>query len=165
VDVAARIPGSEAAVTGHDVVVACGVYGGAFVVAAISSVIPFVSIDVFLVGIALAASSCFGPLVVVCAAAGQVVGKLPIYYATRGAAGLPGPQRARVDRLRAWLARWQRAPRAVLAASAVFGLPPFALAATAAGALGIRVREFCAVVFAGRALHFAIVLAIATAVR
>jgi membrane protein YqaA with SNARE-associated domain len=53
----------------------------------------------------------------------------------------------------------------VLATSAVLGLPPFSIMATAAGVLAIRVRAFCAIVLAGRALRFALVLAITAAYR
>jgi membrane protein YqaA with SNARE-associated domain len=37
--------------------------------------------------------------------------------------------------------------------------------ATAAGALAIRLRAFCAIVLAGRATRFAIIVAIAAAAR
>jgi len=151
--------------TAHSIVAALGIYAGAFVVGAISSVVPLVSIDVFLVGITLATGMTGAvpiALIVILAAAGQLAGKLPIYFATRGVVALPGPHRARIDRLRARLARWQRAPHLVLATSAVVGLPPFSFVATAAGALAIRVQPFCLVVFAGRALRFALVI-VATA--
>ena len=151
--------------TAHAILVALGSYGGAFVVAAISSVMPLVSIDAFLVGLVLATSGLAAPAIVACAAAGQLAGKLPIYYATRGALAIPGRHRARVERLRARIARWERAPLAVLATSAVLGLPPFSIVATAAGALAIRTRDFCIVVLAGRATRFAIVVAIAASVH
>ena len=148
--------------TAHSIVAALGIYAGTFVVGAISSVVPLVSIDVFLVGITFAAGLSGAvpiALVVILAAAGQLAGKLPIYVATRGVVALPGPHRARIARLRARLARWQRAPHLVLATSAVVGLPPFSLVATAAGALAIGVRPFCLVVFAGRGLRFTLVIA------
>ena len=144
----------------HAIVAEVGTYAGAFVVGAVSSVVPIISIDLFLIGLTVAAGATSAGPVVVLAAAGQLAGKLPIYYATRGVAALPGPQRARLERVRARIARWRDAPHAVLATSAVLGLPPFSLVATAAGALAIRVRPFCAIVFAGRALRFAIVIAV-----
>lgn len=142
--------------TAPDVLAALGVYAGTFAVAAISSVLPFVAIDVFLVGVALYAPSAALPLVILLAAAGQVAGKLPIYAASR----LAG---ARADRLRRWLARWQRTPRSILFASALLGLPPFSIISTAAGVLGIEARTFALLVFAGRALRFAVLVAIAIA--
>ena len=144
----------------HAILASLGIYAGSFVVGAISSVIPIVSIDVFVVGVTLAAGSAAALGVIVLAAAGQLAGKLPIYYAARGVAALPGPQRARIDRFRDRMTRWQNAPRLVLATSAVAGLPPFSIVATAAGALAIGVRSFCVVVFSGRAARFAVIVAI-----
>ena len=158
-------------------VAALGIYAGTFLVAALSSLAPIVAIEVFLAGATLALHPSAAQLaaLVLLAAAGQVVGKLPIYYATRGVAGLPGrrgtlqPGRrtawlrdanARLERVRAWVAR-RRSKTLVLASSAGVGLPPFSLAATAAGALAIPARTFCAVIFAGRALRFALIAAAA----
>jgi len=132
-----------------------GVYAGTFAVAAISSVFPLVSIEVFLVALVLARGPGDAVPIVVLAALGQVVGKLPIYAGARGAGRLGGK---RLERVRAWCAK--RRPTTVLAASAVFGLPPFSIIATAAGALAIPVRTFCAVVGAGRAVRFAALIAI-----
>jgi membrane protein YqaA with SNARE-associated domain len=146
--------------TPHTLLASLGIYGGTFAVAAISSVLPFVAIDLFLVGIALVAPAAGLPLVVLLAAAGQVAGKLPIYYACRGVAALPGRHRARLDRVKAWIARWESAPRSILLTSAVLGLPPFSIVATAAGVLGIGPRTFSALVFLGRGLRFAALVAI-----
>ena len=139
--------------TTESIIAALGIYAGTFAIAAISSLVPIVLVEVFLIAVASSASA---PLLVVCAAAGNLVGKLPIYGAARAAGTLRVSQR-----LRAWIERWSNTPRLVLAASAVFGLPPFSIMATAAGVLAIRTRAFCAIVFCGRALRFAIVLAIA----
>ena len=49
--------------------------------------------------------------------------------------------------------------------SAVLGVPPFSIMATAAGVLAIRIRAFCAIVVAGRALRFALVIAVTAAYR
>jgi len=146
----------------EELIEALGLYAGTFLVAAISSVVPLVAIEIFLVGVALALAPAVAPLpaLVLLAAAGQLAGKLPIYYATRGVAGLSGPHRARLERVRAWVDRG-RSKTLVLAASAVFGLPPFSLVATAAGALAIPARTFCLIVFAGRALRFAVLVAAA----
>jgi membrane protein YqaA with SNARE-associated domain len=145
-------------VTPHAIVGALGIYAGVFVVGAISSMIPIVSIDLFLIGLTVASAANPVPVIIL-AAAGQLAGKLPIYWASRGVATLRGPHRERLERLRARVARWQRAPLLVLATSAVSGLPPFSIMATAAGLLAIRLRAFCAVVFLGRATRFAIVIA------
>jgi membrane protein YqaA with SNARE-associated domain len=149
-------------VSAQAILAALGLYAGTFAVAAVSSVFPLVAIEVFLVGAALALAPATAPLpaLVLLAAAGQVAGKLPIYYAARGAAALPGRHRARLARVRAWIDR-RRGKTLVLASSAVLGLPPFSLAATAAGALAIPLGTFCAVIFSGRALRFAALVAAA----
>jgi membrane protein YqaA with SNARE-associated domain len=132
-----------------------GVYAGTFAVAAISSVIPLVSIEVFLVALVWARGPGDAVALVVLAALGQLLGKLPIYAGARGAATLASK---RLERVRAWCAN--RRPVVVLATSAVLGLPPFSLIATAAGVLAIPVRTFCIVVGAGRATRFAALIAI-----
>jgi len=50
-------------------------------------------------------------------------------------------------------------PHLALATSAVVGLPPFSVMATAAGVFAIRLPWFCTIVFAGRAARFALVIA------
>lgn len=142
--------------TAPDVLAALGMYAGTFAVAAISSVLPFVAIDVFLVGLVLYAPPAALPLVVLLAAAGQVAGKLPIYAASRVAG-------ARLDRVRRWIARWRHTPRLLLVTSAVLGLPPFSIISTAAGVLGVTLRTFVVLVFVGRLLRFAVLVAIASA--
>jgi membrane protein YqaA with SNARE-associated domain len=150
-------------VSSHELLSTFGLYAGTFVVAAISSILPFVAIDVFLVGVVVMVPGAALPLVVVLAAAGQLAGKLPIYAASRGIAAIPGRHRETLDRVRRWIARWENAPHGVLFASAILGLPPFSILATAAGLLGVKTRAFCAIVFVGRGLRFAVLVAIASA--
>jgi membrane protein YqaA with SNARE-associated domain len=90
-----------------------------------------------------------------------VIGKLPVYAAARGVAAIPGHQRRWVERVRGWVARFGNRPNVVLVTSAVLGLPPFSIISTAAGALAIPPRTFCALVAFGRALRFTILVAIA----
>jgi membrane protein YqaA with SNARE-associated domain len=147
--------------TADEIVASVGIYAGTFAVGAISSIIPLVSIEVFLVAITLAHGTANAVPLIALATLGQVLGKLPIYAAARGVAAIPGRQRRWVERVRGWIARFGNRPSLVLAASAVLGLPPFSIISTAAGALAIRPRTFCTVVAAGRALRFTILVAIA----
>lgn len=140
-------------------VAAVGIYLATFVIATVGSILPLVSIEVFVVGLTLAIGPDDAIAVVLLASLGQVLGKLPVYLATRRAAELSALQ-PRVARIRTWLAAWQRSPALVLGASAVVGLPPFSLAATAAGLLAIELRTFCIVVGIGRAARFAAIIAI-----
>lgn len=131
-------------------------------IAVIGAVLPIISIELFLIGVAVVAGSGDAVVLVPLAALGQVVGKLPIYGASRGLANLTtrSPARARrIERVRRWFARWH--PTVLLAASAALGLPPFSIAATAAGVLGIRLRTFCVVVGLGRAVRFAAIFVLA----
>jgi membrane protein YqaA with SNARE-associated domain len=142
-------------------VAALGSYGGAFAVGVISSILPLVSIEVFLVALTIATGASLGTAIsiVLLAAGGQLAGKLPIYVAGRGIAGVAGPHRKRVERIRQRLVRLRNTPHLALATSALVGLPPFSVMATAAGAFAIRLHWFCGIVFAGRAARFAILIA------
>jgi len=147
-----------------------GIYVGSFLVGAISSLIPFVAIDVFVVAMTLHVGASPALIAIVALAAlGQLVGKLPMYAAVRGATALAGAaserQRARLARVRTWCDRWGKRPHQLLGASALVGLPPFSLLATAAGVLAIRTRAFCAIVLAGRGARFAIVVAVTLLAR
>lgn len=139
-----------------------GLYAATFAIAVVGSIIPIISIEVFLIGVAVTTGT--GDAVALCAiaAVGQVLGKLPIYYASRGVAELStrSPKRAaRLARVRTWASRWH--PSVLLATSSTLGLPPFSLLATAAGVLAIPARRFCTVVAVGRALRFAAIFALA----
>ena len=91
---------------------------------------------------------------------GQILGKLPVYYATRGLTSIEGRHRKWIDRLRAWVARTRCRPDLVLAASALLGVPPFAIASTAAGALEIKPLRFAWIIGVCRAARFAALIVI-----
>ncbi|MGE0550533.1 MAG: VTT domain-containing protein [Kofleriaceae bacterium] len=133
-------------------------------IAVVGSVIPIISIEVFLIGLAVLATGTSVAPIIILAAAGQVIGKLPIYSAARGLTVLSTrspTQSQRIARIRRWFSRFR--PTLVLAASALLGLPPFSLAATAAGVLAIPARTFCIVVGICRAARFAVIVVIARA--
>ncbi len=140
---------------------ALGIYGGTLAIGAASSMLPIVSIEVFLVALTLARGPSDALLLIVLATVGQVLGKLPVYWATRAASALPGRQRRWVERIRGWSARLGDRPVMLLGVSALIGLPPFSLASTAAGVLGIRLRTFCTVIAVARAARFAVLIAVA----
>jgi membrane protein YqaA with SNARE-associated domain len=145
-----------------ELVSSLGVYGATFVIALIGSIVPIISIEVFLIGLVLVVGPVDAVPVIVLAATGQLLGKLPIYGAARGLTGLSArspAQARRIERIRAWFSRFH--PKVMLAASALVGLPPFSLAATAAGVLAIPLRTFCVVVVVCRGLRFAAILLLA----
>ncbi len=137
-----------------------GIYAATFVIAVVGSLIPIISIEVFLIGVAVTIGPAEAVPLVAIASIGQVLGKLPIYYAARGVANSLAKRRARLERVRLWAARWR--PSVLLATSSVLGLPPFSLLATAAGVLAIPPRTFCVVVALGRAVRFAAIFGIAS---
>ena len=145
------------------IIAAAGIYLGTFVVAAIGSVVPLVSIEVFLVAITIAhPDPALALPIVILASAGQLVGKLPIYAVSRGVASIrtsTRPVSRMIERSRLWAARRKYGAPLVLAGSAVLGLPPFSIIATTAGVLAIRLRMFCAVIAVGRAVRFAVIIA------
>ncbi len=147
-----------------------GIYAATFAIATISSVLPIISIELFLIGVAMTAEPAHPSVLVALAATGQVLGKLPIYYASRGAARLctrgtaerSERRRERLRRIRERASRWH--PGVLLATSSILGLPPFSLLATAAGVLAIPARTFSIVVALGRAARFAAILAVVSGV-
>jgi len=77
----------------HEIVEALGTYGGAFIVGTLSSIMPFVSIDLFLIGLTVATGTSVAVAIpaVILAAAGQLAGKLPIYAASRASRTCAAP--------------------------------------------------------------------------
>ena len=144
-----------------------GIYLGIFLYCFVAGLVPIVNAELGLIGVvALVPSPAPLPAVVVLAAAGQMIAKVLLYYAAAGAVSMPtGRMRARIERARAWLARWKDRPLWVLWASAVTGIPPFYAISVLAGALEIRLRTFCVIGMAGRVLRFAVVVAGAWYVR
>lgn len=140
-----------------------GIYAGTFVIAALSSVFPLVSIEVFLIALTITRGPADAAVLIVLATVGQVLGKLPVYGLVRSAAALPGRQQRWIARIRAWNARAGNRPHLVLGISALVGLPPFSLASTAAGVLAISLRSFCVVIAVCRAARFAVVIAVSAA--
>ncbi|MBA2542976.1 MAG: hypothetical protein H0V17_25270 [Deltaproteobacteria bacterium] len=139
-----------------------GMYAATFVIAVVGAILPIISIEVFLIGLVMLVGPADAIPIVALAAIGQTLGKLPIYFGTRGLTQLStrSPAQARrIARVRTWFARFR--PTKLLAVSALVGLPPFSLAATAAGVLAIPPRTFCVVVGGCRALRFAAIFAVA----
>jgi membrane protein YqaA with SNARE-associated domain len=147
--------------TSDSLVGAGGIYFAALAIGAISSIVPIISIEVFLVGVTLARGPGDAIPLIFLATLGQVAGKLPVFFGSRAVADLPGRHQKWLARIRAWNARLGGRSYLLLATSAVVGLPPFSVISTAAGALAIPLRAFCIVIAAGRTLRFALLIALA----
>ena len=140
-----------------------GLYGGTLVFCFLAGLIPILNTEIFLVGISVWAvrSPEQLPAIVLLAAVGQMTAKVILYYAGLGMFELPrGRMKARIEKARARLDRWQKRPYLVLAISSSVGLPPFYLVSIAAGALRIGFRAFCLIGLAGRIVRFAVIVSI-----
>lgn len=140
-----------------------GIYGGTFVVCFVSGLVPIINAELWLIAVTLSVATVAPlPAVVVLAAAGQMVAKMLLYFAARGALDLPtGRYHAKIIKAREKIAQWRRKRLTVLWASATIGLPPFYVVALLAGALEVGFRTFCFVGTVGRALRFGAVVVIA----
>lgn len=129
---------------------------GCFAATFVSAIVPWVNAEIMVLALpALASSSSALALLVVIATAGQMTGKLAVYWAGRGSAACPSPRVARM------IARWEplcaaspgRAAGLVALSSAV-GIPPFFVMTLVAGALRMDVARFLAAGTCGRLIRF-----------
>src|SRR5215207_2745429 len=131
-----------------------------FAVSIVSALVPFINIEIYLLGAAALAPRAMAVPLAISATVGAMVGKVVLYHAARGAVRLPG---GRVQRgLAAAQAQLEARPRMgklVYFASATTGLPPYYVMTLAAGACGMNLPFFVAAGFLGRLVRFlAIVL-------
>lgn len=131
-----------------------------FGVSIVSALVPFVNIEIYLLGAAALAPRAMAVPLALSATVGAMVGKVVLYYAARGVVKLPG---GRVQRgLAAAQAQLEARPRMgklVYFASASVGLPPYYVMSLAAGAVGMNLPFFLVAGFVGRLARFvAIVL-------
>jgi membrane protein YqaA with SNARE-associated domain len=129
-----------------------------FTASFLSGILPLVSIEAYLLGVAALAPACPPLLVVTVAALGQMSAKLLLYLGGRGVLRFPLPGHDRVAAATARLARHSTSPPLVVFGSALSGLPPFYLVSVAAGILRFRVATFLVVGLAGRFLRFGAVI-------
>ncbi|HUS29994.1 MAG TPA: hypothetical protein VMZ53_15920 [Kofleriaceae bacterium] len=147
----------------HDLLQTLGLYAGTLVVCFLAGIIPLINAEVYLVGISIWVVKRPEqlPAIIILAALGQMIAKVILYYAGMGMFELPtGKWKARIDRARGMLTRWEKQPYLVYAASASLGLPPLYLTTFAAGALKINFTLFCLIGFTGRVLRFAVLVSI-----
>jgi membrane protein YqaA with SNARE-associated domain len=140
-----------------DIIAHVGIYGAAFVIGLVSSVVPLISAEVFVATIVIATTQ--DPVRVIVlgtiVAVGQIAAKVPMYYGARGATRLahPSPD-GRLARTRRWIERWRASPIAFTLVSAVTGIPPFYFVALLAGMLELPFGGFLAVGLVGRVVRF-----------
>ena len=140
-----------------------GIYLATLIVSVLSGLIPVVNGEVYLIAAILVAKD---PVVAIAlavlVAVGQMLAKIVLYYAARGATELGRSTRFgdKLQKAQALIDRWKNKPLTLLFISAVTGLPPFYLVSLLAGVVGIRFPVFLFLGLLGRVIRF-VVLALA----
>lgn len=147
-----------------------------------SALLPLVSMEIFLVGLALHEPNIPWLLLGAVVAIGQVGGKLLYYYAAKGQLHLPrwlhrrrepGPPSARrirwelrTKRIRSWVTalreKCHRHPRWMVGTyglSSVLGLPPFMATSVLAGMVRMSLSAFVGAGLVGRFIRFSAIAA------
>lgn len=129
-----------------------GIYGGSFAVAFIAGLFPLASIEAFLILISAAVGPSFYTLTLCCllAATGHQIAKTITYYAGVGALER-GKLKAKLDKVRPRIERWNKAPHLILALASATGIPPlYVLGFIAKPLMRIEILAFTAIVFVTR---------------
>jgi membrane protein YqaA with SNARE-associated domain len=141
-----------------------GLFGGAFLVGFCAGMFPVISIEVFLITIGTFGSPTPGEvaLIVVLAAIGHQIAKTICYYAGYGALEKANEKlRARVDKLRHKIDRWNKRPKLIMFIASTTGIPPlYILAFIAKPLMNMRFWPFTVIVFTSRLIRFTILLAV-----
>lgn len=140
-----------------------GLFGGAFVIGFCAGMFPIISIELFLIGIGAWATPAPADMaiIVVLAAIGHQIAKTICYYAGYGALEKANDKlRARVDKLRHKIDRWNRRPKLIMFVASVIGIPPlYVLAFIARPLMDMRFWPFTIIVFSSRIVRYAVLLA------
>lgn len=138
-----------------------GIYGGSFVVAFIAGLFPLFSIELFLIILSAKVTPSIGALTLCCllAAIGHQIAKTITYYAGVGALER-GKLKAKLDKVRPRIDRWNKAPHLILALAGAIGIPPlYVVGFIAEPLMRIRIIPFTAIVLVTRFGRF-VVLAV-----
>ncbi len=137
-----------------------------FVVALVSAVIPLVNLEAYLVGVSVTLQVPALATALV-AATGQMLGKIIFWVAGAGLLQLErfarhgtarGRWQQRIERILEWCRQHTWGPSLVTVASALSGLPPFAVWSVLAGTIRMRLWLFLALGLVGRFVRFYLVL-------
>jgi membrane protein YqaA with SNARE-associated domain len=130
---------------------------GTFAYCVGSAVIPVLHAEAYLVAASLLAPPELRWPLVFAATAGQMLGKVGMYYAGRGALLIPGERMQR--RIQQATARYRdkgQVGSALIFLSSSSGFPPFYIISIAAGMLKFPLVPFIIFGFAGRFIRFAV---------
>lgn len=139
-----------------------GLFGGAFVIGFVAGMFPIVSIELFLVGIGTWGHPTTSDIaiIVVLAAIGHQIAKTICYYAGYGALEKASDKlRARVDKVRHKIDRWNKRPKLIMFLASSVGLPPlYILAFIAKPLMNMKIVPFTVIVFTSRIARYAVLL-------
>jgi membrane protein YqaA with SNARE-associated domain len=134
-----------------------GIYAASLIIGVLSGVIPIVNAELYLIGVVLLTGNLPAAVILgVIVAVGQMIAKIALYQAARGATNLGRNTKfgAKLEKARALVDRWQGKPITLLFLSATTGIPPFFIVSVLAGMLAIRIQTFVVVGLVGRILRF-----------
>ncbi len=134
-----------------------GIYLATLLISVLSGLVPVVNGELYLIAAIVVADDPVVALVLaVIVALGQMIAKIGLYYAARGATELGRSTRlgAKLERAQLLVERWKGKPLTLLFVSAVTGLPPFYLVSLLAGLLRIRFGTFLLLGIIGRVIRF-----------
>src|SRR6267143_3040271 len=130
---------------------------GTFLYCVGSAVIPVMHAEAYLITMSSLTTPGLSWAIILAATAGQMVGKVAMYWAGRGALRLPSERmRRRLDTVRARYEGHSGMGNGLIFLSASTGLPPFYVIAVAAGMLRVPLGSFISFGTAGRFLRFAV---------
>jgi membrane protein DedA with SNARE-associated domain len=144
-----------------------GVYLAMFVIAILSGVFPLTNSELALGAIGATSSYEWPKLVVlaVIVAIGQSITHALLYFAARGASKAGAKKRPRLEakiaKAHELAQKWQKSEVLLMVLGATVGVPPQALVALVAGAIGIRFRTFATIDVSGRIVRFATIVLVA----
>ena len=134
-----------------------GIYLATLIVSVLSGLVPVVNGELYLIAaIVVAGDPTIALVLAVIVAIGQMIAKIGLYFAARGATELGRSTRlgAKLERAQLLVERWRNKPLTLLSISAVTGLPPFYLVSLVAGVVRIRFGVFLVLGLAGRVIRF-----------
>jgi len=134
-----------------------GIYLATLIISVLSGLVPVINGELYLIAaILVAGDPVVGLVLAVIVAVGQMIAKIVLYYAARGAGALGRSTRlgAKLERAQLLMERWRNKPLTLLFVSAVTGLPPFYLVSLLAGIVGIRFTTFLLLGLVGRVIRF-----------
>jgi membrane protein YqaA with SNARE-associated domain len=135
-----------------------GIFVATFLYSLAGGIIPFLNVEAYLLAVSALYPRATMVPVVVASTAGQMAAKSLLYLAGRGLLRLPiRKSRELIERTSARLANYPHGSNALVALSAVTGLPPFYAVSVAAGALRLNFAAFFVIGTVGRAVRFAAV--------